>query len=127
MQMPSDSWSECVSGLGASGLHLLLAWRGRGMPAPSGHPMVPMLTIALLEEEEEEEEEQQQDQEEGRRRSVVDATYADVRLPRNAGAVEWCRLVLERIQSLASGEYVPLAFANANVDFQIARGSAISL
>ena len=38
--------------------------------------------------------------------------------------MEWNRLVLESVRALASGEYVPLAFANANVDFQIARGNA---
>ena len=112
MQMPSDRWVEIASGLGASGVHMLLAWRYKGMPSPAGHPMVPMLTIALEEEE-------------GGCASAV--PYADVMLRPSDGAVEWSKAVLERVQSLASGEYTPLCFEYANVDFQIARGAAVSL
>ena len=117
MRMPSDRWTECVSGVGASGVRALLAWRWAGAPSPAGHPLVPMLTIALDEEK--------QAASGGAGGGAV--PYADVLLPPAAGAVEWSRLVLERLCALASGEYMPLAFAHGNVDFQLPRGGAVSL
>ena len=53
--------------------------------------------------------------------------YADVLLPADGDAVEWSRLVLERIVQLASGRYEPVVYRCGNVDFQIARGTAVSL
>ena len=122
MQMPTSRWVEIVTGIGASGVHLMLAWRARDAPSPTGHPMIPMLTLALAEP--------------GVPPSSPAAhaaaaaeppSFADVLLPPGGQPSEWCGLVLDRMAQLASGAYTPLAMAHGNVDFQIARGTAVSL
>ena len=47
MAAPSSRWVETLTGVGATGVHLVLVWRGRNSPAPAGHPLVPMLSISL--------------------------------------------------------------------------------
>jgi altronate dehydratase len=111
MQMPSSAWVETLTGIGASGVHMMIAWRPPAAPAPTGHPMVPLLSVALEEEA-----------------AVASTTpYADVILPRRSDPSRWNELLLERMRQLASGEYEPLARSQGNVDFQIARGTAVSL
>ena len=138
MQMPTGQWTECVSAIGASGVHLLLTWRARGAPSPPGHPMVPMLTVAMEEVVDGAVDAPDAAVPTGptgpapapaatAMASAASQPYADVLLQHGAGAVEWGRLVLDRVCALASGSYVPITFANANVDFQIARGNSISL
>ena len=117
MAMPTERWVETLSGLGASGVHVLLAWRPKGGPTPTGHPMLPMLSVALAPAPDD-------------GAAAVSSggnAAADVLLPPNADAAEWGRLILERVAELASGRYTPLVFASGNVDFQIARGHAVSL
>ena len=118
MAMPTSRWVENVAGLGASGVRALVAWRWAGTPAPSGHPMVPMLTLAI---EDEDVTQQDSNTDEGIE------PLADVMLPPGAGAAAWSERVLERLRALASGDYTPLVFRHGNCDFQIPRGGAVSL
>ena len=120
MKMPTDRWTEGVSGVGASGVRALLAWRWPGAAAPAGHPLVPMLTIGLQGEA-------PSSSSSSSSSSAAAAAAADVLLPPGAGADAWSRLVLERLSHLASGQYTPQAFEHGNVDFQLPRGGAVSL
>ena len=112
MAMPTTRWVETLTAIGASGaLHMLLAWRDAGRPTPIGHPMIPMLSIALA----------------GDGADESSAPLADIVLPAEEGPVEWNERVLRRMSELASGRYEPLALAHGNVDFQIARCGGVSL
>ena len=114
MSMPTARWVETLSGVGASGVHMMLAWRAPGSPAPTGHPMIPMLSVAL-------------DESAGSAEETAAVPLADVLLPPAEGPVEWNQRVLRRMSEVASGTYTPLAMAHGNVDFQIARIASVSL
>ena len=101
---------------GGSGVHLIIAYHPPGasgglLPA---HPMVPTLAVteagaggSAAEEEAQQEE-------------------VDVLLPPGAPA-SWLGLLLRAVGAVASGARAPHALRLANVDFQLARGGAVSL
>lgn len=115
MATPSRRWVEMLSGLGGSGVHFILAWKPRGAAGAVGHPMVPVLTLAL---------ETDTVQVEG-----CSAAAADLLLPPSpsGGSAEWGEIILRKLAQLASGEYAALAQRQMNTDFQIGRGDACSL
>jgi len=108
MEAPSGRWVETASGLGASGVHLMLAWRPATSPAPPGHPMVPMLTMNV--------------------HSGNDTipSWTDIALPETEPSA-WMGIVLRRLSETASGDYVPCAMRQTNLDFQLPRGGSCSL
>ena len=107
MATPSGRWVEVLTGLGATGVHVVLAWRPDGAAAPPGHPLIPMLTVSL----------------------GGAAASADIVLPLDGEPASWLVAILTRVSELASGAYTPLVMREAelNVDFQIPRGGAVSL
>ena len=47
MQSPTMRWVETLTGLGGTGVNLVLAWRPIGAGPPTGHPMVPVYTLTI--------------------------------------------------------------------------------
>uniref|UniRef100_A0A7S3BUG1 Uncharacterized protein n=1 Tax=Haptolina ericina TaxID=156174 RepID=A0A7S3BUG1_9EUKA len=109
MEAPSGRWAETLSGLGGTGVHMVLAWRPPQKGAPVGHPMVPTLTIQILDSP-----------------AAAASPWADIILPGDDPG-SWLPRMLRSIQRTASGDYVPCALRNGNVDFQIPRGQFCSL
>ncbi len=101
MAMPTDHPVEALTGLGASGVDLILAYVG-AHPI-QGHPLTPVLQIA-----------------------AADDCPPDVALDLDivlAGDEEgWPDEMLARIRALAAHEYAPKGFRQGNIDFQITRG-----
>jgi hypothetical protein len=132
MATPSQRFIEILSGVGGTGVHMALAWCARGAPMPSGHPLLPLLSVAL---------DTARAAAEGGgggggdvtdddgARAVTGAPVADIVLPVGGEPSEWLRLILLRMSELASGEYTPLVYRDSalNVDFQIPRGGGCSL
>jgi hypothetical protein len=135
MATPSQRFVEILSGVGGTGVHMALAWCARGAPMPSGHPLLPLLSVAL---------DTARAAAEGGggggggggdvtdddgARAVTGAPVADIVLPVGGEPSEWLRLILIRMSELASGEYTPLVYRDSalNVDFQIPRGGGCSL
>jgi len=132
MATPSQRFVEILSGVGGTGVHMALAWCARGAPMPSGHPLLPLLSVAL---------DTARAAAEGGgggggdvtdddgARAVTGAPVADIVLPVEGEPSEWLRLILIRMSELASGEYTPLVYRDSalNVDFQIPRGGGCSL
>jgi len=134
MATPSQRFVEILSGVGGTGVHMALAWCARGAPMPSGHPLLPLLSVAL---------DTARAAAEGGgggggggdvtdddgARAVTGAPVADIVLPVEGEPSEWLRLILLRMSELASGEYTPLVYRDSalNVDFQIPRGGGCSL
>jgi hypothetical protein len=99
MDAPSTNWVEQLTGLGATGVEVLLALPGE-RPA-QGHPMLPMLQAVA-----------------GSRTSST--TGFDVELGGEPSA--WAEQLLQRVVDVAARRYVPQRFAQGDVDFQLTRG-----
>jgi len=97
METPSGHWVETITGLGATGVEVLLACPGE-RPA-QGHPMIPMLQANA----------------ESTPRDGFDWTaQGDPR--------EWAEQLLSLVAEVASRRYTPRRFAQGDVDFQMTRG-----
>ncbi len=97
METPSGHWVESLTGLGATGVEVLLACPGE-RPA-QGHPLIPMLQISVT----------------GIRRDGFDwAAQGDPH--------QWAEQLLGQVAAVASRRYVPQRFAQGDVDFQMTRG-----
>ena len=101
MAMPTRDWGEILTGLGAAGVEIILAYHDNS--ALPGHPMIPVLQI----------------------------TEADSRSPEHSAAwdvnlkdtpTDWPRQLLDTIVKTLSHEYTPNSLALGNVNFQITRG-----
>lgn len=101
MDMPSRQWSETLTGLGATGVDLILAHvDSRPM---SGHPLIPVLQVTSNPE--------------------AGARYAaDFDLILNHSHTHWSGQLLDRAVSVLSREYMPRLADSGNIDFQITRG-----
>jgi altronate dehydratase len=95
MDTPSGHWVEILTGLGATGVEVLLAAPG-AHPA-QGHPMIPMLQLGA-------------------------ATGAGFDWVSGGEAGYWAGELLELVADLASRRYTPARFALGDVDFQLTRG-----
>ena len=134
MATPSQRFVEILSGVGGTGVHMALAWCARGAPMPSGHPLLPLLSVALDTARAAAEVggggggDGDVTDDDGAR-AVTGAPVADIVLPVEGEPSEWLRLILLRMSELASGEYTPLVYRDSalNVDFQIPRGGGCSL
>ena len=107
----SGRWVETLALLGAAGVHLVVAWQPAARGAPTGHPMVPMLSLQTVEG----------GGEGGEGDALADVSL-DVEAPDG-----WLPRVLEAVRAVASGENVPLALRHGNSDFMIQRGGGCSL
>ena len=95
MEMPTPHWSETLTGLGAGGAHLIIAYSD-GLKA--GHPLVPLLQLA------------------GERAPVT----PDLILGGDPSA--WPQRILNLAALTLDGEYQPQNMVHSNVDFQLTRG-----
>lgn len=96
MDTPSRQWAETLTGLGATGVEIIVACSDNG-PRP-GHPLVPVVQVAT-----------------GGAGSAFDLILA--------GPVEgWAAQLLGPVAAVASQQYVPLSLRQRQVDFQMTRG-----
>lgn len=107
MKCPTDDLVESLTGLGATGVPLLLAWDSRALVP--GNPLVPTLQMA----------------EKGKLPEPLEAD-ADLLAELEPERIE--RQVISLLQRAAEGNYVPRSRTLGNTAFQITRGyTGISL
>lgn len=100
MDAPSHHWVETLSGLGATGVELVLACTAR---APEqAHPFIPMLQFTQREDSDE-------------------TPRNDFDLVLNGDANEYVTQLEQSMSKMLAGEILPRAFAHDNTDFQITR------
>jgi altronate dehydratase len=102
MATPGAQYLEALTGLGGTGVHVILAHVAG--PARQGHPMIPTLQIATAGEA---------------------ASAADLDLvidPRDGDAERTCLQLLDLLRHTVSGDYRPHAWASGFTDFQLTRG-----
>lgn len=101
METPTTHWVETLSGLGATGVEVVLAYVGEH-PVQS-HPLVPVLQVTADE-------------------GVESRFGADLDLVLEGDGAGWSGQMLERIAALIAGEFTPKLHGQGNIDFQITRG-----
>ncbi|MCS6827584.1 MAG: UxaA family hydrolase, partial [Caldilinea sp.] len=101
MATPTDHPVEIVTGLGAAGVDVVLAYVG-GHPTP-GHPLMPVLELATVAD-------------------CPPETAADLDLVLVDNPSTWPEQILAQIGALAAHRYVPRHMRIGNIDFQITRG-----
>jgi altronate dehydratase len=97
METPSGHWVETLTGLGATGVEVLLACPGE-RPA-QGHPMIPMLQA-----------------------SAGSAPRDGFDWAAQGDPGQWAEQLLDQVAEVASRRYTPRRFAQGDVDFQMTRG-----
>ena len=102
METPSDHWVETLTGLGATGVEMVLAHVG-SHPL-QGHPLVPLLQVA-----------------QGDATTVPYARDLDLLLE-SAHSSAWSEQVLHLLLRAGSRQHVPRAVEQRNIDFQLTRG-----
>jgi altronate dehydratase len=101
METPTAHWVETLTGLGATGVDVIVAYVGEH-PLQT-HPMIPLLQITD--------------------RPDVAATFGpDMDLVLQGDSAAWPEAILRRIAAVAAGDYSPLLYSLGNVDFQVTRG-----
>jgi altronate dehydratase len=101
METPTSHWVETLTGLGATGVDVIVALVGEH-PLQT-HPMIPMLQIT--------------DQAE------VQQTFGpDLDLWLQGAPEQWPTQILERIAAVAEQVYSPHLYQLGNIDFQVTRG-----
>ena len=98
METPTHHWVETLTGLGATGVEIMLAHVSG--PPLQAHPMIPLLQIAS---------------------DAETAWSADMDLMLN-GDAPWTETILPLVLSVASRSYVPKLYDQGNTDFQVSRG-----
>ena len=101
MDTSTDHWVEILTGLGATGAEILLAWVSD--EPVQGHVMLPTLQI-------------------GNSGNVSGNWTKDLDLLLDSESESGTDQILSLILDLASGRYTPILYAQGNVDFQITRG-----
>jgi altronate dehydratase len=101
MEAPTDHWVETATGLGATGVEVMLAYV-TGHPLQA-HRMIPLLQVSSDPETLEKH-----------------AEDLDVILRGDPG--EWTEEMFGAVAAVASREYVPRLFEAGNTDFQFTRG-----
>jgi altronate dehydratase len=101
MESPTDHWVETLTGMGATGVELLLAHVGEH-PA-QGHPLVPLVQVSAD-------------------RSMLEHFAADLDLELTGSTDLWPAQLLELICQVASRRQLPRAMEQRNTDFQLTRG-----
>jgi len=101
MDMPTDHWVERLSGLGASGAEMILAYTGHH--PLQGHPLVPMIQIGSADDQ-----------------RLTSTDNFDLLASEDRETL--LEDVYELLAKTASRTYVPKALRQGNVDFQMTRG-----
>ena len=101
MQTPTRHWVETLTGLGATGVAVIVSHVDDG--ARQGHPLVPVLQI-------------------GSGRPPDDPLLSDLDLVLSGDANTWTERLLERIVEVLEGSYLPRSSGLGNTDFQFTRG-----
>lgn len=99
MQCPSDHWVETITGLGASGVEIILAFTSDRVL--QGHPLLPVLQITT--------------------NSKLQAEDVDLNLTAET-ANEQAKLIFDLLLRTAEGRHLAMAWQRNNVDFQVSRG-----
>ena len=102
MEAPTANWSEIVSGLGATGVEILLTHVGEH--PLQGHPLIPLLQVSASE-------------------AVAEEFAADLDLRLTGRASDWGGQLLRLVTDTASRRCRPRLWARGNTDFQITRGT----
>lgn len=100
METQTGHWVETLTGLGATGVDLIIAYTGtRPM---QGHPMIPVAQISA---------------------DGASGSYADdLDLVLNGDTETWPARILALISAVASRRSAPKSVAQGNIDFQVTRG-----
>ena len=101
METQTDHWVETLTGLGGTGVDLILACAGEH--SLQGHPLVPMLQMATTS-------------------SVASRFADDIDLALTDSVEENVQNLLDLIIAVASRQYIPRASKMGNTDFQFTRG-----
>lgn len=101
METPTEHWVETLTGLGATGVDLIVAYVGEH-PLQT-HPLVPLLQITD-------------------RPEVAEMYGPDIDLVLEGDAAAWHVRILERIAAVAAKQYAPRLYQLGNIDFQVTRG-----
>ena len=101
MEAPIEHWTESLSGLGATGVEILLAHAGEH--PVQGHPMVPMLQVSAAEE-------------------VISRFREDLDGALEEGDTPWAEGLLELVLEVAARQRNPRLWERGVTDFQITRG-----
>jgi altronate dehydratase len=101
MDAPSHHWIETLTGLGATGVGLIVAYIDQ-QPMP-GHPLIPVVQISTEE-------------------SLPSSQHNDLDLILSGDPPHWPRQILQLIVRVISGEHLPRLPQQGNIDFQITRG-----
>ena len=101
MECPTDHWVETLTGLGATGIEVMLA-HVADHPQQT-HPMVPLLQVAESD-------------------GVGKRFRPDLDLVLEGDSEDWGDQLLQLILQVASGRHVPTLHAQGNADFQVTRG-----
>ncbi|MGH9339409.1 MAG: UxaA family hydrolase [Acidobacteriota bacterium] len=101
MEAPTRHWVETLTGLGATGVELMLAFITEH--PMQGNPLVPLLQVTVEGES-------------------AEAYQRDLDLVLAAETASWTDQILQLISRAASGQYVPRVQGQGNTDFQFTRG-----
>lgn len=101
MEAPTDHWVETATGLGATGVGVMLAH-------VSGHPLQAHRMIPLVQTSSDP--------------NTLRNHAEDLDVPLEGDPAEWTDQMLETIAAVASREYTPRLFGAGNTDFQFTRG-----
>jgi len=101
METPTAHWVEALTGLGATGVDVIVTYIGEH-PLQT-HPMIPMLQITDNGE-------------------VYKAFGPDLDLWLEGASSLWPTQILSRIASVAEQSYSPQLYKLGNIDFQVTRG-----
>ena len=99
--MPTDHWAEMLTGLGASGVELILAHAGEH--PVQGHPLLPLVQVSATPE--------------------VQGPYEDdLDLVLKGPVDDWAGALLDLILAVVSRRKKPLSTTHCNTEFQFTRG-----
>jgi altronate dehydratase len=101
MEAPTEHWVETLTGLGATGVELMLAHIGEH--PMQGHPLVPLVEVSAA-------------------GSVMAAYRGDLDLALEGDPEGWAQQLLQMLMEVASRRQSPKALRQGNTDFQITRG-----
>jgi altronate dehydratase len=101
METPTAHWVETLTGLGATGVDIIVAFVGEH-PLQT-HPMIPMLQVTD-------------------RGDIYEAFGPDLDLRLDGDVAEWPTHILDLIAAVAERRYAPPLYQLGNIDFQVTRG-----
>lgn len=101
METPTEHWVETLTGLGATGVELMLGYTGLH-PQPA-HPMIPLLQVTAD-------------------AAVAESYGEDLDLVLSGRSDSWPEQLFDLIAATASRRLVPRLFLQGNIDFQLTRG-----